>query len=44
MISLFLNQNYGKELKINKSDCDMLIIVTAKILIKGLMIKGHAFP
>eukprot|EP00795_Rhopilema_esculentum_P003280 gene3282-1612_t len=26
MISLFLNQNYGKELKINKSDCDMLII------------------
>ena len=32
MISLFLNQNYGKELKVNKSDCDMLIIVTAKIL------------
>ena len=32
MISLFLNQNYGKELNVNKSDCDMLIIVTAKIL------------
>ena len=44
MISLFLNQNYGKELKINKSDCDMLIIVTAKILKDFLREEGHAFP